>query len=508
MTPRLVVAALVSSLSLFGLVGCGPSTSPTRDCGSGPTNLDEDVNNCGQCGNACGTGMQCKAGACTTGICDVGEVEECYDGQADTDGVGPCTKGTHTCQAGGFWSTCEGQVIPVAESCGDSVDNNCNGRTDETEDMDGDGYTTCAGNDCCDSTECTKPGLVNPGAFDAAGNMLDDDCNGAIDDSLSLCDQSLASNSVDGMDFAKAIDICKTATETDNAWGVISAQLTLPDGTGTPDPVSHSIRPKFGTNVQPQGGLALALLSTGAAAGRGDVNPNYATFSSTETAKTSNFPMDFYMANGNALPNAPGCPAPDSSEPANDPVMLTMRIRVPSNAKSFKLSSNFFSAEFPEWTCSEFNDFFVVLLDSTYADMPANPTDKNLAFYTPMGTQDRVPVGVNLAYGNTGLFTQCVNGETGCSSFGGQMGNISTCVSTDQLIGTGFDEDASGSCDPGSLMGGGTGWLETRGNVVPGEIITIRIAIWDTSDHRLDSLAVIDGFQWSVDVAQPGTVIF
>ena len=58
------------------------------------------------------------------------------------------------------------------------------------------------------------------------------------------------------------------------------------------------------------------------------------------------------------------------------------------------------------------------------------------------------------------------------------------------------------------MLGGATGWLVTSGNVTPGEIITLRIAVWDTSDHILDSLAVIDGFQWSVDVANPGTVIF
>jgi hypothetical protein len=184
--------------------------------------------------------------------------------------------------------------------------------------------------------------------------------------------------------------------------------------------------------------------------------------------------------------------------------MLTLRIRVPSNAKSFKLSTNFYSAEFPEWTCSSYNDFFVVLLDSTYNGPSPNPTDKNLAFYTPMGTSGKVPVGVNLGHGNTGLFTQCVNGETGCS---GQSGSISTCVGTDQLAGTGFDGASPFACDQDSLIGGATGWLITSGNVTPGEVITLRVAIWDTSDHVLDSLAVIDGFQWSVDIAQPGTII-
>ena len=180
---------------------------------------------------------------------------------------------------------------------------------------------------------------------------------------------------------------------------------------------------------------------------------------------------------------------------------------MPTNVQSFSLDTNFFSDEFPEWTCSPFNDFFVVLLDSMYSGTPANPSDKNLAFYQS-GT-NKYPVGVNLAAGNTGLFKQCVNGTTGCSSasFGGMSGMISTCASTAELAGTGMDQAASGQCDATSKKGGGTGWLTTSGNVQPGEIMTLRIAIWDTSDSALDSLAVIDNFRWSGTPSAPGTVI-
>jgi hypothetical protein len=97
-----------------------------------------------------------------------------------------------------------------------------------------------------------------------------------------------------------------------------------------------------------------------------------------------------------------------------------------------------------------------------------------------------------------------VNGATGCA---GTAGTISSCINTDDLMNTGFDDPSPGSCDANSLKGGATGWLTTSGNVVPGEIMTLRIAIWDTSDHALDSLAVIDGFEWSADPSTPGTVI-
>jgi hypothetical protein len=275
-----------------------------------------------------------------------------------------------------------------------------------------------------------------------------------------------------------------------------------------PDANSRSVRPKFGTSVMPRGGLNMAVLASGAAAAKGDMNPNYVDYlTSYTTPNESGFPADFVAANGNTLPNAPGCPAPDGNT-ANDPVMLNLEIRVPSNAHSFSLKTNFYSAEFPEWTCSQYNDFFVILLDSMYAGNPANPMDKNLAFYTSADMMN-YPVGVNLAYGNTGLFTQCVNGATGCSSAltGGSAGTINTCIATQDLTGTGFDEGSSGACDTNALKGGATGWLTTSGNVDPGEIIKLRIAIWDTSDHALDSLALIDAFTWSVDSTQPGTII-
>ena len=440
------------------------------------------------------------------GACDPGATEDCFTGQDGTNGVGPCKGGTITCESTGMWGRCVGEIAPSQELCTDGVDNNCNGKIDEDEDRDGDGITTCGG-DCCDSTECSMPGAVNAGAFDAPGNNVDDDCNGVKDDTQLFCDMGLASGTLNANDYAKAIDLCQTATMTEKKWGVISATLTLADGTGVPAPVAQSIRDHFGSGVMPRGGLNMALFSTGAAAGRGDTNPAYQDFENTPqfngNGKTSGFPPDFLTANGGSLPNAPGCPDPSGNE-ANDPVMLTLTVRVPTNAKSFKLATNFFSSEFPEYTCSAYNDFFVVLLDSAYNGPAANPTDKNLAFYAGNAAA-KYPVGVNLAHGNTGLFTQCMNGATGCA---GTSGSIMTCTGTTQLMGTGLDTPTPGSCDAGALQGGGTGWLETSGNVNPGEIMKLRIAIWDTSDAVLDSIAMVDGFQWAVDASQPGTVIF
>ncbi len=498
---RLFFASLVLAI---GAAACGPSDpSITGDCND-PENLKVDPNNCGFCGNVCGSNTSCSNGVCVVDACDPGATRACYDGASGTEGVGPCHGGTQTCQPQGYWGTCDGEQVPAAEVCGNGQDENCSGTADEDVDQDGDGYTTCGG-DCCDSTECGTPNLVNPGAFEAAGNGVDDDCDGTADNAVvGNCDQGLASNTTTAMEYAMAIDLCQTATLTDKKWGVIEAKWTLTNGSGTPDPDGHAIRDRWGTNLIPHAGSALAVISTGVAADENDQSPAYADTVTTTQGTSAEFPADWLQKNGGTLPNAPDCPDPDGTD-ANDPVMLTLKIRVPSNAKSFSLDSNFYSWEFPEFTCSPYNDFFVVLLDSTWAASPANPTDKNLAFYED-AQQKRWPVGVNLAANNTGLFTQCTNGETGCALFAIQ-GSISTCTGTDQLAGTGFQTPATGNCDDNALAGGATGWLTTRGNVVGGEIITLRIAIWDTSDPFLDSTAIIDNFQWSVESSDPGTVV-
>jgi hypothetical protein len=451
-------------------------------------------------------------------VCTPGDQQACYEGPAGTANVGRCVAGDQTCGGDGQWKPCGNQVTPIGEVCGNSIDDNCNGMADENVDADGDGFTTCGG-DCCDSTSdgCATPTLVNAGAFEAAGNMVDDDCDGVVDNAVAAnCDSGLASNSADPLDFARALELCQTTTATDNKWGVISARFALPSGSGTPDASQRAIRPVFGgTTVR--GGSSFVLLSTGNAAAVGQTNPSYAAFQGGQVkGTTSPMPADWLAANANNLPNAPGCPEPTGGLTARDPVMLELTVRVPTNAKSFKLATNFASSEYPEWTCSPFNDFFVVLLDSTWAGQPANPADKNLATYTS-ATLQKYPVGVNLAYGNTGLFTVCQNGATGCATSSGAVaGSISTCMSTTELAGTGMDvtnpapqfANDPGYCGTNNQAGGGTGWLVTQGNVVGGETIKLRIAVWDTSDGFYDSISIIDNFQWSVEVSEPGTVIF
>jgi hypothetical protein len=463
--------------------------------------------------------------AITACLCTPGQQQSCYGGSPSEVGVGICKAGTQTCSASGLsWEPCVGQVLPLPEICANGVDENCNGTADDVPDVDGDGWTKCNG-DCCEvPAECSEPKLVNPGAFEFAGNQVDDDCDGTIDNTLGQCDSALTSNSGNALDYAKAIDICQTTTENpalaQKKWGVISGAFHRANGANAPAANSRSIRSGFGNNVPPLLGQRIGMLSTGVAAAQAAPNnasPNWAAFQGGQNmGTTSPVPSDWLSANGGNFPNAPGCPDPQGGTTANDPIMLKLRIRVPTNAKSFQVSSNFYSSEYPEWVCSAFNDFFLTLLDSTFVPGPGespNPTDKNLAFYDqPPAGGATYPIGVNLAFGNTGLFQTCLNGPTGCGG-GSVPGNTNTCVSINQLLGTGFDIvnppsqflNDPGWCGASNRAGGGTSWLNMTGNVKPGETIEIRFVTWDTGDPWYDSLVLLDRFQWSVTASQPGT---
>lgn len=432
-----------------------------------------------------------------------GRAVHCYTGRTGTLGIGPCVGGLTTCTWDLVWSECEGENVPAEDICTNAADDDCDGTIDEGNDDDGDGWGACEG-DCCDNLACAAdPKKVNPGAFEADSNLLDDDCDGIADNPDPGC---VAGDQSDPFSYARALDICRTtieeATGRDQRWGVISVTVTRANGSPLPANVTQSaIKKVFGVNT-PRYGETLVLLSTGPAADRAD--PGWQPWQAGTDMQTGgadgSVPASWLAANGGSFPSAPGCPKPGGSQ-VNDPIMLTLQIRVPTNASSFNISSFFMNAEYPEWVCSTFNDFFIMLLTSEWKGVPANPTDGNLAIYTaPSGGQ--FPVGVNLAQG-TGLFRQCVNGTMGCQ--GSNTSTATSCVSQTELAGTGFDELGDACNTTGGIVGGGTGWLNTTGNVVPGEVITLRIAIWDTSDAFFDSAALIDSFQWKIDPTTPGT---
>jgi hypothetical protein len=437
--------------------------------------------------------------------CEPGDDDDCYEGPVGTMGVGICAEGTRTCQPGGNWGPCLGQTLPEDEICGDEIDQDCNGDLVGT-DKDGDGWSTCDG-DCCDDevVGCVDAHLVNPGAFEVLGNEIDDDCDGMIDEVEPDCDAGLNSNSGIAQHYARALELCQTTFEdvplAERTWGVISGELTLANGEDSPLPVQRSIRASFGDAIVPSGGESLVVVSSGHAASPGQSSPNFAAFESGQDLGTTvPAPPVWIAENGGEFPaSCDGLLATGNTQ-ANDSVMLSLRVRVPTNARSFTTRMFFFSAEYPEWVCSEYNDFFVALIDSS---SPDNPSDKNIAVYDD--GQNLWPVGLNILKTAPGLFGVCQSGMVGCQGDLPQQQYLCP-EGPDLLAGTGFDAlDTGNSCNgEGFPVGGGTGWLEMSGNVEPGEIIDIRFGLWDAGGHLFDAVVLLDNWRWSLDAASSG----
>ncbi|MCA9582421.1 MAG: putative metal-binding motif-containing protein [Myxococcales bacterium] len=348
----------------------------------------------------------------------------------------------------------------------DPVDNPMGmvGNSADTDD-DGDGFTENEG-DCNDNDR-----NANPGALDTIGNMVDEDCNDIPDDTETNCDAMItdvADN--DPLNGARAIGLCKMASG--SSWGVISARYVRADGSEGMAAASHGLLTNFGPNVAPREGARVLALSSGTARRPSDAgfrSPSGGGFiggadMGTTSATPTGFPVDF-----------PACGVSTANDPtANDPAALEVELRVPTNAKSLKFLFDFYTAEFPTYVCQEFNDFFVAL----QTPPPENAQHGNISFDT---MNNSVSV-------NHGFLEVCSPQEAGGKNFPCTLG-------TDELSSTGYEGRAA------------TGWLETVSPVEPGSVITLRFAIWDAGDHSLDSLVLIDGFEFSAEEDEEATTI-
>lgn len=394
---------------------------------------------------------------------------------ADTTGTPTSTgSGGANGTGGAGGSGGEGGYIETISTGSTSTGVPCNVKDDDA-DLDGDGFTPNMG-DCNDCDPNMNPDAVEVLTPDG-GTPVDENCNGLTDEDPEICDDALVLDSADPMDGARAIGLCDPKQ-------VLSANWVLADGAPPPsDPtqlknfhLGHGIVEPLGPNVNPQEGVKMLMLSSGTARPKGHLEYVHRNF---EKGYASGAPVGFPK-------EGPECPGVITKTP-HDATGLELKIKTPSNAQSFSFLFNFFTFEWPQYICTEFNDFFIANL----TPFPETQADGNISF-DDFGN----PISVNNAF-----LSVC-----GCPSSPGQ------CVvppsaptkpfdceqGTDRLLGTPWETDTTAGWTNGS-----SGWLITSAPVEKSSEITIRFVTYDSSDMRVDSSAVVDGWVW---YAEPGTV--
>jgi hypothetical protein len=185
--------------------GCNCTAGQTRNCGSGTGICTFGTQTCSADGTwpdpsvcdggtgpveeICGDGldndcdgspdMACSCGNDAGGNpIPVGSTRACGPAQA---GAGICKNGSQTCDPYG-WSMCSGATYPTPEICGNTLDDDCDGQTDE-------GCVQICVPEVCDGVDNDCDGVPDNGiTCTCAGietcNGIDDTCNGAIDEGL------------------------------------------------------------------------------------------------------------------------------------------------------------------------------------------------------------------------------------------------------------------------------------------------------------------------------------
>jgi hypothetical protein len=146
-------------------------------------------------------------------------------------------------------------------------------------------------------------------------------------------------------------------------------------------------------------------------------------------------------------------------EEANDLLWFRFDLTVPLGTYGFEFDFAWFSAEYPDWVGTKYNDVFIVW--STSETYTGNITFINDQPLTVTALEDEMTYGPN----------------------------------SPQLNGTGFDG-----------VGGATGWYTALGSVAPGETLTLAWAIFDMGDEILDTAVLIDNWRWTCAGCTPDTL--
>jgi hypothetical protein len=343
-------------------------------------------------------------------------------------------------------------------------------------DGDGDGFTGANG-DCNDCDGNVNPGAIEVIDPDPMKEKADEDCDMVPDNVAPTCDDGLALEDFDAMNGARAIELCQQTSPGDPKWGVLSAKYVRANGSNAGPSVQVGLFDKFGDNVNVQGGKSMLVLATGTA--RPPDHPEECGSQTCGGYGSGTAPMNFPQ-------NVPGCAG---SKSINDDVGLEVTLRAPKNATGYTFNFKFQSFEYSEYVCTSFNDQFIALVSPP----PVGSIDGNISFDSKNN-----PVSVNLAFFNVCAQNSCDPGKWAANCQSGCPQPPSPCCpdGTAELQGTGFGGEWGGDA-------GATSWLKTVAPIAGGEEVTIRWAIWDTGDQKLDSTVLIDNFSW---VATGGTV--
>jgi hypothetical protein len=220
-----------------------------------------------------------------------------------------------------------------------------------------------------------------------------------------------------------------------------------------------SILNQFGTGgITALAGGSVAVLSSGRARDMDSpdwIDPN----GGTRFARPGLAPPGFLAAHGGVLPQNPVCGTQDAG--ANDAIALRLVLQVPPAAQHLVFSFLFASANWPEFNCSVYDDYFLAIATGS---SPLLPPDRNVALDVggpgggsggPVSTGYVVPDYCNGCPGGAGA-----------------------------LAGTGFGADAM------------TGWRQASVPVVPGETLTLDLMVFDAGDDSWDTLVLIDDLRW------------
>jgi hypothetical protein len=157
----------------------------------------------------------------------------------------------------------------------------------------------------------------------------------------------------------------------------------------------------------------------------------------------------------------------DQGSGAYDYVEIRLETEVPFETYSFSYDFAMFSTEYPNFYQSGFNDMYIGWLESEL-------WTGNISF-DEMGR----PISLNAGF----LDYKDAPNPFDCPA----------CMAP-ELGGTAMEGHA------------GTKWLTTTAGVTPGEDITVIFAVFDLSDPILDTVVILDNFQWGCMGGAPVTI--